>query len=67
MFLISLLRLYSDANFIIPNSEIIDFKEALIPINGDAIESYLNTLTIFDNFSDDEIDSLKFFDPLYWR
>ena len=30
MFLISLLRLYSDANFIIPNSEIIDFKEALI-------------------------------------
>ena len=30
IFLISLLRLYSDANFIIPNSEIIDFKEALI-------------------------------------
>ena len=33
-----------------------DFKEALIPINGDAIESYLNTLTVFDDFSNDEID-----------
>jgi len=30
IFLISLLRLYSNARFIIPNSEIINFKEALI-------------------------------------
>ena len=33
-----------------------DFKEALIPINGDGTESYLDTLTIFDNLSVDEID-----------